>query len=142
MMRLQNMGLAGKLGRSFILGTALIGCLGSSALAQQGPGYDRDGGYGNGNAGFDPQYNHVNRWSPMWDQGNYDRHHVLIGTVDSFSPYRLTISQQNGVTRTVDLKNGTIIRPTGMTPTQGQRVAVMGYWSKGTFIANRVVLHG
>jgi hypothetical protein len=43
---------------------------------------------------------------------------------------------------TVDLKQGTTIRPTGSTPASGQRVAVFGYWSNGTFIADRVVLHG
>jgi hypothetical protein len=40
----------------------------------------------------------------------------------------------------VDLKNGTIIRPEGTSLVAGMRVAIFGYWSKGTFIANRVVL--
>jgi hypothetical protein len=53
---------------------------------------------------------------------------------------RLTVNRRDGVTQTVDLKNGTIILPTGATPTATQRVAVVGYYSKGTFICNRVIL--
>ena len=41
---------------------------------------------------------------------------------------------------TIDLKNGTVILPTGATPTSTQHVAVIGYYSHGTFIANRVLL--
>ncbi len=91
---------------------------------------------------FDPAYNSVDSWQGAWDNGNYDRNHVLLGTVGSFAPYRLTLLNPKGDSMTVDLKNGTVIRPTGMTPAAGQRVAVFGYWSNGTFIANRVVLHG
>jgi len=40
----------------------------------------------------------------------------------------------------IDLKNGTVILPTGATPSPSQRVAVIGYYSKRTFIANRVIL--
>jgi hypothetical protein len=81
-------------------------------------------------------------WQPAWDQYHYDKNHVMLGTVTGFSPYRLTIQRRNGVVQTVDLKNGTSIFPTGATPTQGERVALVGYWSNGTFIANRVVLRG
>lgn len=91
---------------------------------------------------FDPSYNSVDAWQQTWDTGNYDRNHILLGTVGSFAPYRLTMTSAQGDTMTIDLKNGTTIRPTGSTPTAGQRVAVFGYWSNGTFIANRVVLHG
>jgi len=91
---------------------------------------------------FDPEYNSVDAWSAAWDSGEYDRNHILLGTVGSFSPYRLTLATRLGDTMTVDLKDGTIIRPTGSTPTSGQEVAVFGYWSNGTFVANRVILHG
>jgi hypothetical protein len=79
-------------------------------------------------------------WQPGWDQYHYDRDHVMLGTVADFSPYRLTVSRRNGVVQTVDLKHGTVIHPTGATPTQGERVALVGYYSNGTFIANRVIL--
>lgn len=79
-------------------------------------------------------------WQPDWDQYRYDKRHVVLGTVTDFSPYRLTVQRRNGNVMTIDLKNGTVIRPTGATPTMGQRAAVIGYWSNGTFIANRVVL--
>jgi hypothetical protein len=91
---------------------------------------------------FDPAYNTVDSWQNTWDTGAYDRNHVMIGTVGKFTKDRLTIANTTGDTMTIDLKEGTVIRPTGATPTAGQRVAVFGYWSNGTFIANRVILHG
>jgi hypothetical protein len=80
-------------------------------------------------------------WQPGWDTHQYDHHHVMLGTVASFTPYRLTVMRRNGNEQTIDLKHGTVIYPTGATPTQGQRVALVGYYSNGTFIANRVILH-
>ena len=91
---------------------------------------------------FDPTYNNVTAWNNTWDSGAYDRNHVMLGTVGSFRTGRLTLANGAGDTTTVDLKEGTVIEPTGATPQAGQRVAVFGYWSNGTFIANRVVLHG
>jgi hypothetical protein len=66
---------------------------------------------------------------------------VILGTVAAFTPYRLTVARRNGNVQTVDLKHGTVIYPTGATPTTGQRVGLVGYYSNGTFIANRVILH-
>ena len=91
---------------------------------------------------FDPEYNSVTAWQSSWDTGAYDRNHVMLGTVGQYKVGRLTIANGAGDTTTVDLKEGTVIEPTGSTPQAGQRVAVFGYWSNGTFIANRVVLHG
>jgi hypothetical protein len=79
-------------------------------------------------------------WQRGWDNGRYDRRHVILGIVTGFSPYRLTIQRRNGTVQTIDLKNGTTIRPIGSTPVQGQRAAIVGYYSNGTFIANRVIL--
>ena len=79
-------------------------------------------------------------WQQGWDSHQYDHGHVMLGTVANFAPYRLTIQRRNGVQQTVDLKNGTVIYPTGATPTPGQRVALVGHYSNGTFIANRVIL--
>jgi hypothetical protein len=80
-------------------------------------------------------------WQPAWDRFEYDRHHVILGTVAAFAPYRLQIARRDGNIQMIDLKNGTVILPTGATPAQNQRVAIVGYYSHGTFIANRVVLH-
>jgi hypothetical protein len=91
---------------------------------------------------FDPTYNNVDAWQPAWDTGVYDRNHVLLGTVGKYARSRLTVNSAQGDSMVVDLKEGTVIRPTGSTPTAGQRVAVFGYWSNGTFIANRVILRG
>ncbi len=79
-------------------------------------------------------------WQPGWDTYNYDRHHVMLGTVTDFAPYRLTVMRHNGMVQTVDLKHGTIIYPTGATPMQGERVSLVGYYSNGTFVVNRVIL--
>ena len=79
-------------------------------------------------------------WQPDWDAYRYDRQHVMLGVVTDFTPYRLTVQRRNGIVQTVDLKNGTVIFPTGASPTPGERVALVGYYSNGTFIANRVIL--
>jgi hypothetical protein len=80
-------------------------------------------------------------WQPDWDAGRYDKQHVMLAEVTNFTPYRLTVARKDGQEQTVDLKNGTLIYPTGATPTQGERAALVGYYSNGTFIANRVILH-
>jgi hypothetical protein len=80
------------------------------------------------------------RWQAAWDRGQFDRAHVILGTVASFQPYRLEIARRDGVVQTIDLKHGTAILPTGETPATNQRVAILGYYSNGTFIANRVIL--
>jgi hypothetical protein len=79
-------------------------------------------------------------WQPAWDTYKFDRRHVILGTVATFAPYRLEVARRDGVVQQIDLKNGTVILPTGATPTSTQHVAVIGYYSHGTFIANRVLL--
>ena len=80
-------------------------------------------------------------WQTAWDRFEYDRHHVILGTVVSFEPYRLQIARRDGNVQMIDLKRGTVIRPTDATPMQNERVAILGYYSHGTFIANRVIIH-
>jgi hypothetical protein len=79
-------------------------------------------------------------WQPQWDRFQYDRRHVILGTVVRFHPYRVTVQTPDGDVETIDLKQGTVIHPTGATPTGGDRIAIYGYWSNGTFIANGLVL--
>jgi hypothetical protein len=79
-------------------------------------------------------------WQPGWDAYNYDRRHVLLGRVTDFHPYRLVLMRRNGEEQMIDLKHGTVIYPTGATPYPGERVAIVGYYSNGTFIANRVII--
>ncbi len=79
-------------------------------------------------------------WQAAWDRYEFDKHHVILGTVVSFAPYRLQVARHNGNVQMIDLKPGTIIKPTGATPIQNERVAIVGYYSKGTFIANRVLI--
>jgi len=65
--------------------------------------------------------------------------YVLYGTVASSAPYRVLLEQRDR-TVAVDLKHGTIIQPIGTSITAGMRLAIRGYWSKGVFIANQVML--
>jgi hypothetical protein len=95
-------------------------------------------GYGQNDAMSGPTYRN---WQPSWDQGNVDRRHVILGTVSDFKPFRLQVARRNGTVQTVDLKQGTRIFPRGETPAINERVALVGYYSNGTFIANRVILH-
>jgi hypothetical protein len=90
----------------------------------------------------DPAYNSIDSWQTAWDKGNYDRNHILVGTVGSFAPFRLTMLTAAGDSMTIDLKSGTVMRPDSAKPQAGEHVAIFGYWSNGTFIANRVVLRG
>jgi hypothetical protein len=79
-------------------------------------------------------------WDTAWDGATYDHRHYVIGTVSSFTAYRLSVARAGDEMMQIDLKKGTVIRPTGLNLAPGERVAVIGYWSKGTFIANRIVL--
>jgi len=85
-----------------------------------------------------PMYN---AWQPGWDRHEFDRHHVILGTVAGFQPFRLEVARRDGAIQQIDLKDGTVILPTGATPMRNERVAVIGYYSRGTFIANRVLIH-
>jgi hypothetical protein len=77
---------------------------------------------------------------PPWAARSYDANrHVLSGVIRNAAPYRITLQiGPGGRTLPIDLKNGTVILPTGTTLTPGMHVMVHGYWSGGTFIANRV----
>ena len=80
---------------------------------------------------------------PPWAAPYYDvSRHVLKGVITYAAPYRITVQVgSNGHTLSVDLKNGTTILPTGTTLTPGMHISLRGYWSNGTFIANRVRVH-
>jgi hypothetical protein len=80
--------------------------------------------------------------APSWAAPYYDvSSHVLRGVITNAAPYRITLQLgRNGRTLAIDLKNGTTISPTGTTLTPGMHVRIHGYWSNGTFIANRVRL--
>jgi len=96
--------------------------------------------------GDDPVYGPHNvpqyvRWQDARERYEFDRHHVILGTVTGFAPYRLQVARRVGNVQTIDLKNGTVILPVGTTPMRNELVAVVGYYSRGTFIANRVLIH-
>ena len=106
----------------FALGLSAIAVLGISAPAMA------------------QDYGQYNSWQSGWSSGHYDRHHVILGRVEGFRPYRLWVRRRNGDVLQIDLRNGTVIRPLGATPQRGMHVAVVGYYSGGTFIARRIVL--
>ena len=109
-----------------VLGAAIVAV---PAFAQQPPDQCGQGGV--------PSYT---TWQSGWNNWRYDPNHVILGTVGAFAPYRLTVVNHGGNSQMIDLKPGTAIFPTGQTPAAGEHVAVIGYWSQGTFIANRVIL--
>src|ERR1700690_1439010 len=41
-----------------------------------------------------PQYN---SWQSAWDRYEFDRHHVILGRVAAFAPYRLQVARRDGV---------------------------------------------
>lgn len=91
-----------------------------------GYGATRNGNYGNGNYGGGYGGNRGNQ--------------QLSGSVSSFSPYNLYLS--NGTH--VELHDGTIINPTGTNLSPGMRVRVSGNWNNdGTYNANQIdVING
>jgi hypothetical protein len=114
--------------RHLLLGLALAG---STVLGASVPAGAQMAG---------PAWQNYNTWQPGWDNNQFDRRHVILGTVANFQPFRLQVARRDGTVQTIDLKNGTVILPTGETPGTNERVAVTGYYSHGTFIANRVIL--
>jgi hypothetical protein len=86
--------------RPLALGIGIFGAAGAIGSAQmttpcaQVPAYNA----------FDPEYNTVSAWQTAWDTGNYDRNHILIGTVGAFAPYRLTVLTPAGDSMTIDLE--------------------------------------
>jgi len=67
--------------------------------------------------------------------GTYD----LQGVVTFSEPYHMRVRVHDDV-YAVSLHDGTIIKPTGITLTPTMVVHLAGYWSGGTFIANRIVV--
>jgi hypothetical protein len=91
--------------------------------------YNNGGYYNNGYGGYNNGY------------GNNGRNGSgqLTGTVSSFSPYNLYLS--NGLH--VELHNGTVINPTGTNLTGGQQVRIIGYRNQdGTYTANEIDVIG
>jgi hypothetical protein len=102
-------------------------------------GYN-NGGYNNGgynNGGYNNGgYNNGGYNNGGYNNGGYgNRSGQLNGSVRSFSPYNLYLSNGTHVV----LHNGTVISPTGSNLTAGQRVRVIGTWNQdGTFNANEI----
>ncbi|MBD5655966.1 MAG: hypothetical protein IAI50_12415 [Candidatus Eremiobacteraeota bacterium] len=88
----------------------------------------------------DPSAPTYTKWQAKWDLRAFRDPHVIVGEVIDFRPYRVEIRRSTGETQRVDLKHGTRIAPLGATPTPGERVAIVGYYSRGTFIVNRLVI--
>jgi len=93
-----------------------------------------NGGYNNGG------YNNGGYNNGGYNNGGYgNRGNQLSGSVRSFSPYNLYLSNGTHVV----LHNGTVINPTGANLNSGQRVRVVGNWNQdGTFNANEVDVVG
>jgi hypothetical protein len=108
-------------------------------------GQYNNGGYNNGgynNGGYNNGgYNNGGYNNGGYNNGGYNngRGNQLSGSVRSFSPYNLYLS--NGTH--VMLHNGTVINPTGSNLTAGQSVRVIGNWNQdGTFNASEIDVTG
>ena len=88
----------------------------------------------------DPSTPNYTRWQARWDAAAFHNKHVIVGEVIDFRPFRVRLRRSNGTTQMVDLKHGTTILPTGATPTPGEHVALVGYYSRGTFVVNRLII--
>ncbi len=89
--------------------------------------------------------NNNGQYNGGYDNGGYNnggygnRRNQLSGSVRSFSPYNLYLSNGTHVV----LHNGTVINPTGANLGSGQRVRVIGNWNQdGTFNANEIDVVG
>jgi hypothetical protein len=102
--------------------------------------YGWDNGRGNPHGNNNGNYGYGNN-NGNYGYGNngYSRGGGLSGTVSSFSPYNLYLS--NGTH--VELHNGTVINPTGTNLSSGQRVRISGNWNgDGSFNANQIDVVG
>jgi hypothetical protein len=67
------------------------------------------------------------------------QHEQLTGTVSSFDgKYVLVLNDDRGYLDTVQLRDGTIINPTGLRLIEGMRLTVTGYTSGKTFVALQI----
>jgi Domain of unknown function (DUF5666) len=88
------------------------------------------------------------QWNDDQDRGGYDRGYgdrggnrdgQIGGVVSSFSPFNLYLDRGTHV----ELHQGTVINPTGITLQPGMRVQVYGYWNRdGSFAANEIDVNG
>ena len=69
----------------------------------------------------------------------YSRAYDLQGVVTFSQPYHMRVRIHDDI-YAVTLHDGTIIKPTGITLSPTMVVHVAGYWSGGTFVANRIVV--
>jgi hypothetical protein len=106
------------------------------------PNNPHNGNYnGNYNGGYNGNYNggYNGNYNGGYSGGNGYGRGQLTGTVSSFSPYNLYLS--NGLH--VELHDGTVINPRGTNLSPGMRVRVIGNRnSDGTFNANEIDVIG
>lgn len=69
----------------------------------------------------------------------FARAYDIQGVVTSSVPYHMNVRIHDQI-YSVSLHDGTIIKPTGITLEPTMIVNVAGYWSGGTFVANRIVV--
>jgi hypothetical protein len=67
------------------------------------------------------------------------REEVIRGTISGFNgAYTMYVRDQRGFVDTITLRQGTIINPTGVRLSEGQRVTVIGFAHGKTLIANQI----
>jgi hypothetical protein len=73
------------------------------------------------------------------DDNRFVAQHDVQGVITYFNRFNMTV-RVNGEAYPVVLHQGTIIRPTGATLVPSMVVNISGYWSAGTFFANRIIV--
>jgi hypothetical protein len=64
----------------------------------------------------------------------------VIGVITSFYQFNLTLHARSGAFVPIQLHQGTVLVPLGVTLLPGMPVIVHGYWWNGVFYANRIRL--
>ena len=114
---------------AFCAAIAALGCMPASAaelVAYYVPGY------------YVPAYG--TPWNTYpYAPARYIRAYDIQGVVTAFGGFNMTL-RIDGRYVPVQLHQGTIINPTGLSLRPGMLVNVHGFWNGNTFFANRIVL--
>jgi hypothetical protein len=71
---------------------------------------------------------------------NGPRQAQVVGIITSFYQFNMTLHARSGAFVPVQLHQGTVLVPLGLTLRPGMPVIVHGYWRNGAFYANRIRL--
>jgi len=97
------------------------------ASAQYAPSYGQPPGYGQPPQGYG---------QPQYGQPQEETIHGRIYSINA--TFNITVTDDNGYMDNVDLHQGTIINPTGLTLAPGMEVTIVGYGNGSAFEAMEI----